>query len=323
MKLTGKLFTAGLVTGGTLGVLAVINKIFEARAGALDTVLLGEERLFAWKYGDVFYKVKGNREAKPLLLIHGFGPGTSSYEWRKNFESLSEQFQVYAIDLLGYGMSDRPVIDYTAETYVDLIGDFIREVIDKPTVVVAHGLVCAYVIAGAYRRPQLFERLVLVTPPATMLQETAPGPVNAVKKFVLRTSIIGRFIYNLLTTRSAIRAFYRRRGYHNAGLITDQLVERAHCSAHQAHSQTPAASLFSNYLNLDVHEDLARLQQRVVGVWGREGILVPPETAEAFRRVNPGIEIRILDNSDQLPQDEQAGQFNNLIREFAGQPVMQ
>ena len=60
-----------------------------------------------------------------------------------------------------------------------------------------------------------------------------------------------------------------------------------------------------------------------MGVWGREGILVPPETAEAFRRVNPGIEIRILDNSDQLPQDEQAGQFNNLIREFAGQPVIQ
>ena len=323
MKLTGKLLTAGLVTGGALGVLAVTNKIFEARAGALDTVLPGEERIFAWKYGDVFYMVKGNREARPLLLIHGFGPGVSSYEWHKNFETLSEQFRVYAIDLLGYGMSDRPVIDYTAETYVDLIGDFIREVIDKPTVVVAHGLVCAYVIAGAYRRPQLFERLMLVTPPATMLQETAPGPVNAVKKIVLRTPIIGRFIYNLLTTRSAIRAFYRRRGYHNAGLISDQLVEKAHCDAHQSHSQSPAVSLFSNSLNLDVHEDLTRLQQRVVGVWGREGISVPPQTAEAFRRVNPGIEIRILDSSDQLPQDEQAGQFNNLIRGFAGQAVMQ
>ncbi len=65
------------------------------------------------------------------------------------------------------------------------------------------------------------------------------------------------------------------------------------------------------------------MQQRVVGVWGREGMSIPPEAAQAFRRVNPGIEIRILDNCDQLPQDEQAGQFNNLVREFAGQPVMQ
>src|SRR6266566_9212195 len=240
MKFRGKLLTVGLVAGGALGALAVTNKIIAARAGVLDTALPGEEGRFAWKYGDVFYKVKGNREARPLLFIHGFGPGASSYEWRKNFDTLAEQFRVYAIDLLGYGMSDRPMIDYTAETYVDLIGDFIREVIDKPTVVVAHGLVCAYVIAGAYRHPQLFERLVLVTPPATMLQETAHGPVNAMKKFVLRTPIIGRFIYNLLTTRSAIRAFYRRRGYHNAGLISDQLVEKAHCDAHQSHSQSPA-----------------------------------------------------------------------------------
>jgi len=323
MKFTGKLLTAGLVAGGALGALAVANKIFEARAGVLDTVLSGEEGRFAWKYGDIFYKMKGNREARPLLFIHGFGPGVSSHEWRKNFETLAEQFRVYAIDLLGYGMSDRPVIDYTAETYVDLIGDFIREVIDRPTLVVAHGLTGAYVIAGAYRRPQLFERLVLVTPPAIMLQETAPGPIKATQKFVLRAPIIGRFIYNLLTTRSAIRAFYSRRGYYNAGLITDQLVENAFSSAHQPHSRFPAASLFSNYLNLDVREDLARLQQRVVGIWGREGMTIPPEAAEAFRSVKPAIEIRILDSCDQLPQDEQAGQFNNLIREFAGQPVMQ
>src|SRR6266568_4935677 len=134
MKFRGKLLTVGLVAGGALGALAVTNKIIAARAGVLDTALPGEEGRFAWKYGDVFYKVKGNRDASPLL----------------------------------------------------------------------------------------FERLVLVTPSTTMLQETAPGPINAVQKFVLRSPIIGRFIYNLLTRRSTIRAFSSRRGYYNAGLITDQ-----------------------------------------------------------------------------------------------------
>src|SRR5260370_24502212 len=123
-----------------------------------------------------------------------------------------------------------------------------------------------------------------------MLQETAPGPINAVRKFVVRSRIIGRFIYNLLTKRSAIRAFYSRRGYYNAGLITDQLVENAFANAHQPHSRFPAASLFSNYLNLNVHEDLARLQQRVVGICGREGLSIPPEPAHAFKRGQPRIE---------------------------------
>ena len=129
----------------------------------------------------MFYEVKGARDAKPLLLIHSFAPGASSYEWRKNIDVLATQFRVYVVDLLGFGLSDCPSIDYTAETFTDLISDFIREVIGKPTVVVAHGITCAYVVADAYRYPRLFERLVLVTPLPTMLQEHMTGPEVLVK----------------------------------------------------------------------------------------------------------------------------------------------
>jgi pimeloyl-ACP methyl ester carboxylesterase len=220
-------------------------------------------------------------------------------------------------------MSDRPRVDYTAETFVDLIGDFVREAIGKPTIVVVHGLPGAYVIANAYRRPQLFERLMLVTPPVTMLQETVPGPTSAALKLMLRAPVAGPFIYNLLTRRSAIRSFYNKQGYYDPELVTDQLVQYTYSSAHQANSHLPAAALLSNHLNMDVHEALARLQQPVVAVWGREDVATPTEAADAFKRVNPKIEARILDRCSQQPQDEQAGQFNNLVREFAGQPIVQ
>jgi len=323
MGLTSKLLTAGLTVCGAVGVAAITNKILEAQAGVLDTVLSGEERRFPWKYGDIFYQVKGDREARPLLLIHGFGPGASSFEWRKNFDTLAEQFHVYAIDLLGYGISDRPRINYTAETFVDLIGDFVREAIGRQTIVVAHGLPGAYVIANAYRRPQLFERLMLVTPSMTMLQEVVPGSTHAALKFILRAPIAGPFIYNMLTRRSAIRSLYGKQGYYNPELITDQLVNHTYSSAHQANSHLPMASLLSNHLNMDVYESLARLQQPIVAVWGREGVLTPIEAADTFKRVNPKIEVRMLDRASQQPQDEQAGQFNNLVREFAAQPVGQ
>src|SRR5947208_11849960 len=82
MKFTGKLLTAGLVVSGALGALSVFNRMTESMAGELDTLLKnGEERRYPWKDGDIYYQVKGAREAKPLLLIHGFGPGASSYEW--------------------------------------------------------------------------------------------------------------------------------------------------------------------------------------------------------------------------------------------------
>ncbi len=321
MGFVKNLLTTTAVIGGAVGAIAAYNKVTQSMAGELDTVLRGEERRYPWKYGDMFYEVKGSRDAKPLLLIHGFGPGASSYEWRKNVDTLSEQYRVYVIDLLGFGLSDRPAIDYTAETYTDLIGDFIKEVINKPTIVVAHGLTSAYVIATAFRKPQLFERLVLVAPNPTMLVESLPGPLNTVWKGWLRTPIVGEFAYNLLTSRSAIRAYYDRQGFYNPGLITDELVEYIYTSAHQSNSRYAAASFISDYLALDVREPLARLQMPIVAVWGRETFATPSESSEAFKRVNPRIETRIIDKSSFQVQDEQAAQFNNIIREFANAVV--
>jgi pimeloyl-ACP methyl ester carboxylesterase len=321
MGLTKRLLTTGLIVGGTLGAMAAYNRLTESLAGTLDTVLTGEERRYPWKYGDMFYAVKGARDAKPLLLIHGFGPGASSYEWRKNIDNLAQNFRVYAIDLLGFGLSDHPAIDYSAEVYADLISDFIREAIGEPAVVVARGLSGAYAIAGAYRRPQYFERLVLVSPLPTMLQEIFPGASNAAVKTVLRLPIVGQFIYNMLSSRGAIRSYYDDQGFHNPGLITDELVEYIYTSAHQPDSRYPAASLFSGDLVLDVHEPFARLQVPVVAVWGREGSLAPSEASSAFKRVNPRIEVRILDKSREHLQEEQPAAFNTLVREFAAEPV--
>src|SRR5437764_13678780 len=138
MKVKGKLLTTGLVVGGVLGTLSVVNTLTESMAGELNTVLTGEERRYPWKYGDMFYEVKGVRDAKPMLLIHSFGPGASSYEWRKNIDGLSTQFRLSVVDLLGFRLADRPATDYTAETFTDSIREFIGAVIGTAASGFAH-----------------------------------------------------------------------------------------------------------------------------------------------------------------------------------------
>ncbi len=325
MKLAGKLFTTGLLIGGVLGTMTVVNRLTETMAGDLDTLLTGEERRYPWKYGDMFYEVKGARDAKPLLLIHGFGPGASSYEWRKNIDILSTEFRVFVVDLLGFGLSDRPAIDYNAEVFTDLVGDFIREVIGKPTVVVAHGMSCAFVIADAYRHAKYYDRLVLVSPPPTMLQESAPGPASGALGFILRLPIVGQFVYNLLTSRQAISGYYDRQGFHNPGLITDDLVEYVYTTAHQPNSRYALISFLSDSLNVDAHEATARLQMPVIVVVGREGegMFSASEVGDAFKQVNARIEVHILAKCSYQLQDEQAAHFNSLVREFAAATVTQ
>ena len=298
------LLTSTLVVGGAVGAMALYNKYIEGQVSKADTVLKGEERRYTWKYGDIFYQVKGASDAKPLLLIHGFGPGASSYQWRKNVDALSEQFRVFTLDLLGFGLSDRPAIDYAPETFSDLINDFLREAIGKPAVVVAHGMTCAYVIADAYRRPQLFERLVLVSPPMDILEENFQSPMSNAVKFLLRTPLLGQFMYNTLTSRRAIRAYYDVECFQNPGLITEELVEYIYSNAHQSNNRYPAASILSDNLVMDVREPLARLQVPVVAIWGREDVFTLPETGNLFKQVNRNIDTRLMDKARKQLQYE-------------------
>ncbi len=255
--------------------------------------------------------------------MHSFAPGASSYEWRKNVDALAGQFRVYALDLLGFGLSDRPAIDYSAETYIDLLGDFLKEVVGQPAVVVAHGLSGAYAVTCAYRRPQLFEKLILVSPPVALLEEYTPDILHTALKVVLKAPIVGESIYNLLTSRRAIQDYYDRQGYHNPGLITDQLVEYVFNSAHQENSHYPAISLWGKELAANIQEPLARLRVPVTAIWGREEAQQPGEASRIYKLVNPKIETRILDHSNQQLQDEQAAKFNTLVRELASAPIAQ
>lgn len=320
MSFAKKVLKTGLFVGGALGALALYNRVTESMAGELDTVLTGEERCYPWKYGDMFYTVKGNASATPLLLLHSPEPGASSFIWRKNIDALADDFCVYAPDLLGFGMSDRMSIDYDGELYADLISDFLQEAVERPAVVVAHGLSCAYAIAVAYRRPQLFERLILVAPPPSILHEVNPTPLHALGRTILTLPVVGQFLYNLLTSRPAIRAYYDRQGYHDPGLITDELVEYIYTSAHQSNSQYAVASLLTGYLHLDVQDPLSRLEVPAVALWGREGALLPAEVRAIFTHVNPNLEVGIVEKAMNHIQEEQAGQFNTLLRTFALQP---
>jgi pimeloyl-ACP methyl ester carboxylesterase len=77
---------------GVAGVAIANNAVF-ARAKALGNTLGGEARFWPGPYGDLFYTRQG--QGQPVVLLHGLYAGASSYEWRKNFDSLSEHFSVY------------------------------------------------------------------------------------------------------------------------------------------------------------------------------------------------------------------------------------
>ena len=65
-------------------------------------------------------------EGEPLILIHGGGPGASGATgWAQTIPALAKHFRVYAIDLIGNGRSDKPIIEYSLQTLVEHVAGFI------------------------------------------------------------------------------------------------------------------------------------------------------------------------------------------------------
>lgn len=91
-----------------------------------------------WKYDDynINYVDLGKSDSSsinkpPLILIHGFG--ASVFHWRFNMPELSQKYHVFALDLLGFGGSDKPIIDYDSTVWRDQILNFIEQVVFKET----------------------------------------------------------------------------------------------------------------------------------------------------------------------------------------------
>lgn len=92
-----------------------------------------------WRDNSIYYVCAGERSNKPpLLLVHGFGASTD--HWRKNIDQLQSQFQVWAIDLLGFGRSAKPKQEYSGNLWREQLHDFITEVIQQPTVLAGNSL---------------------------------------------------------------------------------------------------------------------------------------------------------------------------------------
>ena len=115
------------------GLIIIINKLISVFSHMTDYLPSGG-KYYHWKYGNIYYTKSG--KGKPVLLIHDLDPTASSYEWKAVTKKLAENHTVYAIDLLGCGRSEKPNMTYTNYLYVQLINEFISNVINEKTDVI-------------------------------------------------------------------------------------------------------------------------------------------------------------------------------------------
>ncbi len=308
-----------MIAGGAgVAALAAMNATIRKNASEPDdSALGGEARFFAWKYGKIFYKTAGTEHPGPsLVFIHGVGAGSSSFMWRKNFDSLARDFRVYAVDMLGFGFSDKPsTAPYSADLYVELITDFIREVAGYPANIVASSLGAAYSIRVADEHPELIKSMVLNAPTGADRLNTRPGMAGAAFYGLLQSPVLGTSFYNVMASERSIRDYSRKHLFYDQRRVTNRVVANFYSTSHQQGAQHAIAAFLSGYLNTDTLAAFSRLTQPVMLVWGKQDQTTPLERAGALLEANPNASLEVFDYCRMMPEQEHPEKFNTLVRD--------
>jgi pimeloyl-ACP methyl ester carboxylesterase len=306
----------GLITlaAGTAALAAYNRKVTIPR-DKVEEQLPTTPEMWHWRFGDVAVYKRGDESNVPMLLLHGHNAAASAAEMRHPFEALSERYHVYAPDLLGYGLSDRPDVDYTPGLYINLIESLLREVIGRPAVVVASSLSAAYAIEVANSSPEWVRQLVLVCPTGVRrLNDQSSG--GKVAQTILSLPVIGQGLFNGIASRRSIRYFLEQQTYYDKSLVTDELVEQYYRTAHAPGARYAPSAFVAGKLYHDARDAWTNLEQGVLLVWGREAKITPVSDAAAFLATNPRAELQEIIHASLLPHDEQPEQFAHIVLEW-------
>lgn len=301
------------VAAGAVGGLWALNRRLE-RGGRTPAALGGEARRFRWRGRTLAYSAAG--EGEPLLLLHGVYAGASSLEFRENFEELSGSFRVYALDLLGCGLSEKPRLRYGPEDVASQVEDFVREEIGGGAHLVASSLTAALVVPAAVRSPKLFKKLVLVCPTGYGTLDRPSGLLGDTVLGLFRMPVLGDTLYHTLVSRAGIRYYLEKMAYHDPALVTDDVVEDYHRAGHGPGAEHFPASFVAGKLNLGVADLWPRVPHKSLLCWGQEAQTVPLSNLNNFAQNNSRSEPRVFRDTALLPHLERAGTFNEEARKF-------
>lgn len=221
-----------------------------------------------------------------LVFLHGFGGGSSAYEWSRVYPAFACDYRILAPDLLGWGRSEHPARDYRLEDYLTTIAEFLEQTCTGPVTVIASSLTAAMCIRLAIARPELFQALILTTPAG--LSDFGEDYRRSVLAQFVSTPVVDRLLYSLvIATEGGIRSFLVNRQFANPDRIFPELVAAYLASATQPNAEYSALAFVRGDLCFDLSLTIAELTTPTAILWGEAAQFTGPDLGQRLADLNP------------------------------------
>lgn len=236
-----------------------------------------------------------------MLLLHGLGGDSSN--WQPTIAPLAKHFRVIVPDQVGFGRSDKPMINYRVGTLVDFLNGLYRELGISKASLVGNSLGGWTAAAFALAYPEKVARLVLVDAAGFALEgDVDPRVLNGLNASTRESAraILSMIFYNKAVFASdvAVDALFTRKMTVNDGYTVQRFID----SFVQGHDMLDGR--------------LGELKHPTLIVWGREDLLTPLAMGERFKREIKDSKLLVLEQCGHVPQIEKPGEFNTAVLEF-------
>jgi pimeloyl-ACP methyl ester carboxylesterase len=276
-----------------------------------------------WRGHQINYRAAGSTGAA-VLLIHGFGASVG--HWRKNIPVLAENCRCYAIDLIGFGASAKPQagteVEYTFETWGELVVDFCREVIGTPTILIGNSIGCIVALQAAVTASELVSGVALLNCSLRLLHDRKRAQMpwyrrwgTPVLQSILTIPAIGHFFFDRLAQRQVVRKILLQ-AYHRPEAVTEELIDILMAPA----ADPGAADVFLKFTAYSwgpLPEDLLpQLTCPAIAIWG---------AADPWEPIALGRELMDVPSIDKFfeipavghcPQDEAPELVNPILQNW-------
>ncbi|MBE9179674.1 alpha/beta fold hydrolase [Oculatella sp. LEGE 06141] len=283
---------------------------------------IGSQRDWVWRGWQIRYtyiraaQPSPARDLPPLIFLHGFGSALT--QWQANLRPLSQFHNVYAIDLLGFGASEKAAESYNVSLWVEQVYEFWRTLIGVPAVWVGHSLGALVALTAAATHPELVQGLVLITLPAAR-QELLPGRLQAMVgkiEALFTTPLLIRPLFHMVRRPSMVRSILRL-AYADSNRVTEEVVmsfatpgldrgaARAFCRLAQARTKNDFSPLTKALL--------PGVQVPILMLWGEQDRVIPLTWGRQLSPLNPQVTLVEIPEAGHCLYDECSDRVNQEI----------
>jgi pimeloyl-ACP methyl ester carboxylesterase len=221
---------------------------------------------------------------KPLVFLHGW-LGSWRY-WVPTMEIMSEYGRTYALDLWGYGDSDKANSEYSIARYVALLDAFVEEMGFTSVTLVGHALGAAVAVRYTADKPGCTERLVTVSTPLTS---------EAINQRLLGSG--SSFVERMMGWKPS-----------EGHAEVEQAMEKM--------AQGVVEASVRSTMNTDLQRDVSQIQVPVLIIHGEKDAVVAPPQPECLINVGDNVRAIVLPNARHFPMLDDTLRFTRLLSDF-------